>query len=700
MPMQPSRLAEAWNAWLAAERGRFALWLPVCLAAGAVLYFSLRQEPPWWSGGAVLLAALAGCWLLRARLLARAVFAAVAALALGLTLAQAATWRAPALLELPSRATIVTGTVAAVDVLAEGRRVLLEQPHLNGGPAQPRSLRIRMHKGDQQSIATGDQLRIRALLMSPPPPSYPGGWDLQRDVFYTGLGGYGYALNPSERISEGSPSGIAGWMQRAREAIAARIEHALGGGTQAAIATTLLAGATHGIPEADRAAFRDAGLAHLLAISGLHIGIVMGLFFGLTRFVLVRWEYAALHWPTKQIAAVAALAAGGGYMLLTGGHVPIMRSFAMACVVTLGVLVGRRALSLRGLGLAMAVVLVVMPEAVMGVSFQMSFAAVLALIAGYDALRPWLLRMYGDGSRRRRVQAHLVALMLTSALAGTASAPFGAYHFGHIQVYFIFANLVAVPLTAFWVMPVGMLALALMPLHLEALALVPMGWGIDAVLWVAHSVAAWPAAVLAVPHMPAWGLAVLSLGMIWLGVWRSRVRLVGVALIALGLGSPELHRPPDLLVSDNARLIGLRTDQGVFFQRTSGASHFTEQAWLQLWAAKAWAPVPACGGASCVVWRRPEVVLVRGTADASACDAALVVSAEPVQLHCAVPVIDRFTVYRTGAQAVWLGPDGVRVLSDRENRGARPWVIPVPTRSSSPRGVKLTPALAEVLPEN
>ncbi len=697
--MQPSRLAEAWHAWLAAERGRFALWLPVCQAAGAVLYFSLRREPPWWSGGAVLLAALAGWWLLRGRLLPRAAFAGIAALALGLTLAQAATWRAPELLELPTRATIVTGTVAAVDVLAEGRRVLLEQPQLNGGPAQPRSLRIRMHKGDQQIVATGDKLRLRAMLLPPAPPAYPGGWDLQRDVFYTGIGGYGYALNPSERLSEGIPRGISGWMQRAREAIAARIEGALGSDTQAAIATTLLTGMTHSIPEADRAAFRDAGLAHLLAIAGLHIGIVMGLFFGLTRFVLVRWEYAALHWPTKQIAALAALAAGGGYMLLTGGHVPILRSFAMACLVTLGVLVGRRALSLRGLGLAMVVVLAVVPEAVMGVSFQMSFAAVLALIAGYDALRPWLLRVYGDGSRRRRVLAHLVALALTSALAGTASAPFGAYHFGHIQVYFIVANLVAVPLTAFWVMPAGMLALALMPLHLEGLALVPMGWGIEAVLWVARSVAAWPAAVLAAPHMPAWGLVVLSLGMAWLGLWRSRLRLAGVALIVLGLVSPALDRPPDLLVSDNASLIGVRTAQGVFVQRGARASDFTEQAWLQLWAAKAAAVLPDCAGASCVVWRRPEVVLLRGAADASACGAALVVSAEPVSLHCEVPVIDRFTVYRTGAQAVWLRPDGVRVLSDRENRGDRPWVIPVPTRTSIPRGGKLTPALAEVLPE-
>jgi competence protein ComEC len=170
-------------------------------------------------------------------------------------------------------------------------------------------------------------------------------------------------------------------------------------------------------------------------------------------------------------------------------------------------------------------------------------------------------------------------------------------------------------------------------------------------------------------------------------------------MIGLALASPALYRAPDLLVSDNARLIGLRTDRGVFVQRVSGGSDFTEHAWLQLWAASAAAPLPACGGASCMVWARPKVVLLRGTADASVCDAALVVSAEPVGLRCNVQVIDRFTVYREGAQAVWLGPHGVHVVSDRAYRGERPWVIPVPTRTSIPRGVKLTPARAEELPE-
>ena len=278
------------------------------------------------------------------------------------------------------------------------------------------------------------------------------------------------------------------------------------------------------------------GLAHLLAVAGLHIGIVMGWTLAFARLAFAASEHASLHWPTKKLAALAALTAGGGYMVLTGMHVPIVRSFAMACLYTVAVLAGRRAISLRGLALAATVLMLLEPQEVPGVSFQMSFSAVLALISGYEALRPALRELHGSGSWQRRFASHLAALALTSALAGTASAPFGAYHFGRIQVYFVVANMIAVPLAALWVMPAGLIALLLMPFGLDWLAFVPMGWGADAILYVARTTASWPAATFDVPHMPAWGLAVTGFGIAWLGLWRSRLRLIGVPVIASGTG--------------------------------------------------------------------------------------------------------------------------------------------------------------------
>ncbi len=563
---------------LAAQQGRLALWLPVFMGAGVLLYFSLRCEPPVWAGAAVALPAAVAAVLVGFPI--RAITAPLAAAAIGFAAAQLATARAPPLEHLPHRAVELSGTVQAVEVLPEGVRVTLRPVQLDDGSALGRSLRVRLRAKDPAAPEAGDTIRVRALVQAPSPPAYPGGWDLQRDAFFSGLGGYGFAIGRAELLAHAPVTGLPGRLQALRETIASRFEAALPG-AEGAVAATLLTGVPTAIPGPDREAFRASGLAHLLAVAGLHIGIVMGLAFGASRALLALWEYAALHWPTKQIAALVALAAGGAYMLLTGMHVPIMRSFAMASLFTLAVLSGRRAVSLRGLALAAAVLILAEPQQVPGVSFQMSFSAVLALIAGYEALRPHLHALYGDGAPWRRSVLHVTALALTSALAGTASAPFGAYHFGRIQLYFVLANMVAVPLTALWVMPAGLIALGLLPLGLERLALVPMGWGVGAILWIARTTASWPAATLAVPHMPGWGLVLVGLGMAWLGLWRGPLRLAGAVVIAAGLTSPIMVRPPDLLISEDARMVGVRTAAGVFVERQTGASKFTRDAWVQ-----------------------------------------------------------------------------------------------------------------------
>ena len=368
----------------------------------------------------------------------------------------------------------------------------------------------------------------------------------------------------------------------------------------------------------------------------------------------------------------------------------------MACLYTFAVLAGRRAISLRGLALAAMVLMLLEPEEVPGVSFQMSFSAVLALIAGYEALRPALRTLRGNGSWQRRFASHLVALALTSALAGTASAPFGAYHFGRVQVYFVVANMIAVPLAALWVMPAGLVALLLLPFGLDWLAFAPMGWGAQAILWVARTTAGWPAATLDVPHMPPWGLAVTGLGIAWLGLWRSRFRLIGAPVIAMGLISPLLVRPPDLLVSADARLIGVRAGDTLYLQSASGAARFTRDAWAQYLAtgppqsiAKAGEQADgaiACQPDQCLL--RPvagarSALLVRGATHPDGCrEAAVIVSAEPARGLCPRPwpaLVDRFTVWRNGATAIWLGAHRARVLTDRAYRGDRPWVPPVPT---------------------
>src|SRR5581483_4638591 len=373
-----ARLRAAVARWLAAtidaERDNAVLWLPVFMAVGVLAYYSLRFEPPLWAGMLAAPPALGAAFRLRRTGWPLVAAAPIAAVALGFASAQFATARAPPPeAPLPTHATQVAGSVRAVEALPGGRRVTLESVSLDDAPTPGgRALRIRLRRDDAIAVATGDRIRVRALVRAPAWPDYPGGWDRQRDAFYAGLGGSGFALGPAESLLRASPGTPLRLVEAVRETIARRVAAAIPG-TAGAFAVTLLTGFQNSMPFADHDAFRAAGLAHLLAVAGLHIGIVMGFAMLLARTLLAASEHASLFWPAKQLAALAALGAGLCYALITGSHVPILRSFLMSCLFALAVLAGRRAISLRGLVLAATVLMLTEPQEVPGVSFQMSF---------------------------------------------------------------------------------------------------------------------------------------------------------------------------------------------------------------------------------------------------------------------------------------------------------------------------------------
>ncbi len=646
---------EALGWFLEAERGRFTLWLPAALGAAILFYFALPTEPPLWAGLAGLavgLAALAAGWRYPPAKFAAALLLAAA---IGFSRATLHTAAQPPLLTIQNGAAELTGTVAALIPLPDGRKIILATPTINGAP-QPRALKIRLRADDPAPLATGDRVTLYAMLFRPDRPAYPGAWDASLSSFYSGLGGAGFALGTVSVTKQAPLHDDA--VSHLRAGIAANIAATLPPATSS-IAITLLTGDQQQIPPAEHQAFIAAGLAHILAVAGLHVGIVMGIFFTVTRFVLSRSEHLALHWPVKAIAAVAALAGGAGYAALTGAHLPILRSLAMASLVTLGVLAGRRAISLRGLALAAGVLLLASPENVLGVSFQMSFSAVLALISGYAAAQKFFARVH------HKILHHVLSLAFTSLLAGGASMPFAAYQFQEIEPYWIPANLIAVPLTAFWIMPLGMAALALMPLGLGWLALIPMGWGIAIMVWITAQVATWPDALFAIPLVPAGAMLAYSAGLLWLCLWRSRVRLAGLPLMALAIWLCMVQRPPDALVSADARLIAVHSGANVFVLRSPKASTYTLAQWHRVWPGAVFESI-TCGPLGCPFG--PLLITTKPM-----CNAALLIS--PAILHTACRHVDLLSAWAQGATAVWLSGT---LLTDRDVQGTRPWVPPWP----------------------
>jgi competence protein ComEC len=327
----------------------------------------------------------------------------------------------------------------------------------------------------------------------------------------------------------------------------------------------------------------------------------------------------------------------------------------------------------------------------LGPSFQISFAAVLALISAYEFIRERRGLRDEPAPIGRRALIYLAGVILSTLVAGMATTPYAVYHFNRFQVYGIAANMVAVPVTGFWIMPWAVAAFLLMPFGLEGLALSPLSWGVDVVIWAAEGVASWPGAIVLLPAMPGWILGLISLGGLWLCIWRGRKRLLGLGAVILGLAGMLAVEPPDLLVDDSGRLVATATQDGGLLMSSRNVGRASREWWLR----RVGAEVPAgywpkrgasadgslrCDASGCVYRVNNHVVAIatRGEALIEDCRIAhVVVSLVPVRRGCgSVPtLIDRFDLWHKGTHVLWLRGQRIRVESVGGARGKRPWIV-------------------------
>ena len=685
-----------------AERERWPLLLPVMIGVGIGVYFALGVEPPWWSGAVAVLLAMAAAAATRRRPGLRLFALAAGLVALGFAAAQFQTWRVVApVLDERLGPVFVDGRVVAVDPLPAGERLVVAPyhvQHLMRGRL-PALLRIKVTRGGG-NVLPGDRISVRAILYPPPPPVMPGAYDFQRSAYFDRLGAVGFAVAAVQRRRDGA-DGPSRWqlaLAALRSAMTQRITAALPGAT-GGIAAAIITGQTHAIPEADAAAFRDAGLAHILVIAGLHMGLVAGLaFFGLRAlFALV--PPIALRYPIKKWAAALALLVTFGYMLLSGATVSSRRSFVMTGLVMLAILVDRLQISARGLAYAAVAILLATPVSLAGPSFQMSFAAVGALIAFYETNRERIGGWRQQAGPLGRLALYALGICLTTVVCTAATAPYTIFHFNRFAVYSVAANILAVPITGFWVMPWAMVSCLLMPLGLEAWGLEPMGWGIDLIVSVAHGVTSWPGAVVVLPAMPLGGLLLVTAGGLWLCIWRRRWRRWGFMPIAAGLGGLLLVRPPDLIVDAGGRQVAALATDGSYM--ISGRPRGLKiETWMRRGAVSAGEAFPragisrdgslSCDRAACLYHARGRsVALLRAVPrSGSTCPSAdLVVSRSPLALCAAGPVvIDGSTLQRAGTHVVWLDPAGITTETVAAWRGERPWVPRPPGPAAAAAG--------------
>lgn len=677
---------------MAAERDRWPLWFPVGLGIGIACYFGLTFEPPIWIGaGATLIFLVGWLWIRCSSIESSGIdIAAMAAIAIALGFS-AAQFRtsivAQPAIDREIGPVYVTGVIDDVDIRPDGIRLTIADVAIDGEQAADKPSRVRVRfRGRQPTVAVGDRVVARSVLLPPPPPSVPGGFDFQRQSFFRGLGAVGYGLGPIEIVDEGAEGGWA-ILASLRAAVIERIKAHLHGDT-AAVAIALMTGERGAIDGSLMGSIRDSGLAHLLAISGLHIGLVAGVVFFGARAALASIPVVALNVPIKKVAAVLAILGAAGYALLAGATVPTQRAFLMIALVLLGVLIDRRGLSMRTVAWAATVILLLAPESLVTASFQLSFAAVTCLIAMYETAT---IKTSEQQGFPQRTFTYVGGVATTTVIASLATAPYVIYHFNRLAAYGLAANIVAVPITALWVMPLAVAAFALMPFGLEALALIPMSWGIEAVVMVGRSVSTWPGSVSLVPPMPTWGLASITLGGLWLCLWQRRWRWLGTVGLVLGLAAAITNRPADVLVDASGKLVAVRMADGSLALSTLRGHRFQRERWLSrngerepsvIWPEGGLSDDGrlACDSLGCTYQigshniafvRRPEAILE----DCAVADIVVSTVRLPQDCRSQTEVVDRWDLWNGGVHAIWIDSNSARTTSVAAIRGNRPWVV-------------------------
>jgi competence protein ComEC len=693
--------------WMVAEvaPGRLLPWLPVAFGIGIAGYFTADREPARWAALILALATIAIAVMARRRPFGFPLALGVAAIATGFCVATLQTARvAHPILQRATWTAQVAGFVETRQEREKSDRIVVRVQRFDAARVTEKPERVRVSVRKGTAPAVGDYVAFKAHLSPPLSPLRPGGYDFARDMYFQTIGASGYVLG---KIRAETPAAERGfWLRYAafidgmRDGIDDRIRTVLPG-DRGAIASALITGKRDAISVPVNDAMYISSLAHVLSISGYHMAVVAGIVFFVVRAGLALIASLAVRRPIKKWAAGAALLAAAFYLLLSGAEVATQRSFIMIAIVLLGVMIDRAAITFRTLSVAAFGVLILAPQAVVHPSFQMSFAATLALVAVYQYGLPggpfW--RTDHDTPFGARVALwggrEVAALLLASLIAGLATMPYAAYHFHRVAPYGMLANLLAMPVVSVVVMPMGILGALTMPFGLDAVFWRLMGAGIDWMIGVAQWVTSLPGSV---GHMPAFStgpLLTVTLGLCLICLLRTPLRWSGAMLVVTAslwaLNAPR----PDVLIGADGQLAAVRGADGrLAFLRRSRDS-FAVKEWLAADGDardakdKSLSEGARCDAIGCTAklanGRLVAFALSAEAFEEDCARAAVIVSPRESPLRggkaqdaCQALTIDRAAWRAHGATALYRTPEGFRQEVAHPTGTDRPWARAIP----------------------
>ena len=688
--------APDWREWLSrcvrqeVEQRRLFPWIAVAFGIGILLFFAADGRPALWAPLGAGVAATAAAVLARRRIAGFAAAIACAALFLGFA---AGVMRMRAV-EAPvlGRTAIgaLAGFVEAVEEREIGGRVLVRVHAFAAVPAESRPRRVRVSVRDRQGLKAGDFIAANARLLPPPEAARPGGYDFARDAYFRGIGAVGSLTGRVEIRPPPTPPDLAlrfaAAVDGARNALTRRIADAIGG-QAGAVAAALVTGKRGLIDEETNDALRAAGIYHIVSISGLHMVLAAGTMFWLARALLALSPAIALLWPVKKIAAIVAMFGASAYCIFSGSEVATERALVMTLVMLGAILVDRPALSMRNLALSALIVLAREPEALLGPSFQMSYAAVAALIAASEWARSRVppAEPGGFGYRLARWAAMAGAGLLATTLVATlATAPFGSFHFHTINPFGLIGNMLAVPLVSLAVMPCAVLGVLTLPFGLDRPVWELMGVVVELVLRVSRWVSEFGNSTLVVPAFGADALALMAFGLIILTLLVSPLRFAAILPAAAGLWLAASPKRFDIYIDRDGAGAAVRGGDRRLVMLGQVPAFVAEQ-WLKADGDDRKADDEdlragtRCDSLGCTVELAGgrSIALVRDRrAFAEDCRrAAFVVTRLPAPSTCKPPVLlDRAFFAAHGATAIRLTAGGHEIVTTRRPDETRPWL--------------------------
>ncbi len=451
----------------------------------------------------------------------------------------------------------IEGWVSAIEKSGKSERYVVETHAIRGltKDDMPTRLRIRVTKAPEPPILAGDTINWLVAAKAPPSAVVPGGYNSAQAAYFRGTGGFGFGYGAPEQQTDvelGGMDAVKRAVVRWRYGIADRVMATAPSAT-AGLQAALMTGVRRFIPTAQTENLRVAGLAHILAISGLHMALLAGGTYSAMTFCLACILPLSRRYDVRKFAAFTAICAASFYLVLSGASVATQRAWVMSTIFFLAIILDRRAVSMRSVSVAAFVTLALHPESLISVGFQMSFAAVAALVAVYQAWQSWRPAYTQRGPIRRGVD-FFASLSVTSLVAGFATGLFALFHFNRFAQYGFVGNLLAMPVFSLFVMPLAVVSLLAMPFGLDAVPLKLMGMALEPILTAAEWVAGWPGAMIYIGAAPDWVLPTYSLGFIALCMGRGWIRLFGLSIVFIAFLGWNTASKPDLRISDTGKV--------------------------------------------------------------------------------------------------------------------------------------------------